>query len=119
MEQNIIMFNLSCQEIIEVPDVVAPFRIETGRFERLPVEDRFCFHCNGLVKDELHVITVCPLFQDLRDTLFAKAKDVTLQFDTLSDTDKLCFVMFSQEMVHLTATICNESLSRRRNLIYR
>ena len=24
---------------------VAPLRIETGRFERLPVEDRFCFHC--------------------------------------------------------------------------
>ena len=52
---------------------VAPLRIETGRFERLSVEDRLCFHCsgNGLVEDELHVITVCPLYQDLRDTLFA------------------------------------------------
>ena len=64
---------------------VAPLRIETGRFERLSVEDRLCFHCygGGLVEDELHVITVCPFYQDLRDTLFAKAKDVTLNFDTL------------------------------------
>ena len=36
---------------------VAPLRIETGRFERLSVEDRLCFHCygDGLVEDELHV----------------------------------------------------------------
>ena len=54
---------------------VAPLRIETGRFERLPVDQRLCFHCNGLVEDELHAIVVCQLYQDLRDTLFAVARD--------------------------------------------
>ena len=53
---------------------VAPLRIETGRFERLPVEDRRCFNCNGLVEDELHVITVCPLYQDLCDTYLLKPR---------------------------------------------
>ena len=53
---------------------VAPLRIETGRFERLPVDQRLCFHCNGLVEDELHAIVVCPLYQDLRDPLFAVAR---------------------------------------------
>ena len=37
---------------------VAPLRIETGRFERLPVDQRLCFHCNGLVENELHAIVM-------------------------------------------------------------
>ena len=53
---------------------VAPLRIETGRFERLLVDQRLCFQCNGLVGDELNAIVVCPLYQDLRDSLFAVAR---------------------------------------------
>ena len=60
---------------------VAPLIIETGRFERLPVDQRLCFHCNGLVEDELHAIVVCPLYQDLRDTLFAVATDLVADYD--------------------------------------
>ena len=64
---------------------VAPLRIETGRFERLPVDQRLCFHCNGLDEDEFHAIAVCPLYQDLRDTLFAVARGLDADFDTFSE----------------------------------
>ena len=59
---------------------VAPLIIETGRFERLPLDQRLCFHCNGLVEDEIHAIVVCSLYQDLRDSLSAVARDFRCRF---------------------------------------
>ena len=48
---------------------VAPIRLETGRYERIPVENRLCIPCNT-IESETHVICECPLYQDLRNTLF-------------------------------------------------
>ena len=45
---------------------VAPIRVETGRYERLPVSERICFHCKTCVEDELHVLIDCPLYNELR-----------------------------------------------------
>ena len=78
MEQNYANSMLSRNNSSALPKFrcgVAPLRIETGHFEHRPVHQRLCFHCNGLVQEELHVVTVCPLYKDLRDTLFAKARD--------------------------------------------
>ena len=78
---------------------VAPLRTETGRFKRLSVDQQhFCFHFNGLVEDIFHVVTVCPLL----DTLFANAIDLNSHFDTFSDIDKLCFVISSKDLIHVT-----------------
>jgi len=41
-------------------------RIETGRWSRLPRENRLC-PC-GAVQDERHVLENCPLTQQLRDS---------------------------------------------------
>ena len=79
----------------------AQLRIEIGRSERLPVDKRICFHCNGLVEDKLHIVTVCPLYQDLCDFLFAKARGLEAHFDTFSNIDKLCFVMSNRDLVHV------------------
>ena len=97
---------------------MAPLRIETGRFERLPVDQRICFHCIGLAEDELRAVTVCPIYQDFRDALFAKARGLASNFDTFSNIDKLCFVMTYKDLVHVTAKTCNEILLRRQNLVY-
>ena len=35
---------------------VAPIRLETGRYERLPVCERVCPFCNDTVENEIHVI---------------------------------------------------------------
>ena len=42
-------------------------RIETGRWSRIPQENRVC-EC-GAVQNESHILTVCPLTQHLRNTL--------------------------------------------------
>lgn len=97
---------------------VAPIRIETGRFERLPVDQRLCFQCSECIEDELHVLTECPLYQDLRDTLYIKASDIQESFNTFSNIDKLCFIMSNKDMVKISAKTCNDILSRRRNLIF-
>ena len=34
---------------------VAPIRLETGRYERLDVNDRICPICNIGIEDEMHV----------------------------------------------------------------
>jgi hypothetical protein len=54
---------------------VAPLRIETGRMERraggcLAACDRLCqICCSGAVEDEMHVLTTCRAYFDLRVTM--------------------------------------------------
>jgi hypothetical protein len=35
---------------------VALIRLETGRYENLPLDRRFCFNCEGVVEDEKYVL---------------------------------------------------------------
>ena len=71
---------------------VAPIRIETGRYERLALEDRLCTNCN-VVESEKHVICECPLYEDLRNSLFDKAKHVIQSFDFLNSEEKMIAVL--------------------------
>ena len=39
---------------------------ETGRYERLPLEERTCPMCKSiLIENEFHVLMKCPLYDDL------------------------------------------------------
>ena len=55
---------------------VAPLKIETGRYQSLPVNERICFHCDSIVEDEIHVLMCCPLYEHLRNDLFVKAESI-------------------------------------------
>ena len=68
---------------------VAPIRLETGRFENLPEEERKCFACDS-VENECHVICECPVYDDLRNFLFSKASDVIQNFNSLDSFNKMC-----------------------------
>ena len=48
---------------------VAPLKIETGRYEILYLDKRLCFNCDD-IEDEKHVLLTCPLYEDLRQSLF-------------------------------------------------
>ena len=50
----------------------APLRIETGRYEGLPVEDRKCPVCKDCVESELHALLECPLYDEFRKPLIAQ-----------------------------------------------
>ena len=43
----------------------APIRIETGRYEGVPADERFCPFCPDLVESETHVILSCNIYEDL------------------------------------------------------
>ena len=46
-------------------------RVETGRFLRIPPEDRVCLMCNsGEVEDESHFLLVCSRYEQYRQNLF-------------------------------------------------
>ena len=73
---------------------VAPIRIETGRYERLNVTDRIsniCDNHDNEIEDEKHVIMKCTLYNDLRETLFSDASDVSSDFNNFS-LEETCFV---------------------------
>ena len=51
---------------------VAPLRLETGRYERIPYDERNCFNCINVVENEEHVLLECPLYNDIRKELFSR-----------------------------------------------
>ncbi len=61
---------------------VAPLRIETGRYENKPLDQRTCYFCNT-VENEIHVIFHCNMYDDLRRDWFSKAASKKRRFFTL------------------------------------
>ena len=96
----------------------ASLRIETGRYEGLPLNERVCHNCPGIVEDELHVITNCPAYHDLRNELYHYCILNNENFMTISDIDKTCFVLNSTSIAKTTARILFLIMQRRRNMIY-
>ena len=67
---------------------VAPLKIETGRYEQIPHDQKFRLNFANKVEGELHVLTECPLYDDLRHVLYQKAADSSGTFIHLSDNEK-------------------------------
>ena len=100
---------------------VAPLRIETGRYERLDVDDRICPLCNLGVETEEHVLLTCTLYDDLREKLFAMISSHIPDFDTLSSRDKLSVILGGQNehIIRFSAKTCYDILDRRRTFLYK
>ena len=52
--------------------------IGKGRLFRtipIPAEERFCRHCVSKVEDEIHFITECPLYENIRKELLGPYTD--------------------------------------------
>ena len=42
-------------------------RIEKGRYENLPRDERKCIHCrSNMIENEYHFLLICPVYYDLR-----------------------------------------------------
>ena len=67
---------------------VVPIRVETGRYERLPLDERLRPFYNAEMEDELHVLTVCPMYTDFRDKLYTKVREHSQEFNSFSCTEK-------------------------------
>jgi hypothetical protein len=95
---------------------VAPIRIETGRYEGLPVWQRLCPFCENCIETEVHVLTQCSLYVDLRNELYEFIGSFEPQLYCMSDDQKFQMIMSStnKETVLFLAKICSQILERRK-----
>jgi hypothetical protein len=68
---------------------ILPLRIETGRWQNMPLESRLCTLCgDNCVEDEFHFLCGCKIYEDQRKKLYAKA----CQSNPLFQTTKSLFI---------------------------
>ena len=97
---------------------VAPLRLETGRFEGIPENERLCPLCGLDVETELHTILKCPKFDVLRSDLFLAACDIDVNFVNYCDVEKLVFVLNNPRIAKCAARTCCDILALRRQSLY-
>lgn len=93
-------------------------KLETGRYEGLPVDIRICLFCSqtgiNAIEKECHVLLECNLYNDLRNKIFEKVSDINPSFSNLCNADKFQFLLNSESLIRILATICFFILNRRR-----
>ncbi|MCG8048458.1 MAG: reverse transcriptase family protein, partial [Candidatus Thiodiazotropha endolucinida] len=99
---------------------VAPLRIETGRYERLQLNQRTCFHCDNCIESEEHVLLSCAMYDDIREKLFDDISQYN-NVSNLSEAEKLSVILSSnnRDVIKVCAKACHEILTRRRGFLYR
>ena len=98
---------------------VAPIRLETGRYERLPVCERLCPFCNDTVENEIHVILSWPLYNDIRLQMIEYAFLLDSNFNDFTDEQKLVFLFNNERLIEKCAKTCFKILQRRSSYLYR
>jgi len=98
---------------------VAPLRIETGRYENILRNERFCFNCKDCIENEEHVILICPLYNDLREVLFNNAVLICPSFKDFNLSDKMAFLFSNILIMKSCAKTCLKILEKRRDIVYR
>ena len=96
----------------------APLRIETGRYENLPVDQRICFYCQDAVEDEEHVIAVCPLYAEIRRQLYDKCEQINPAYSGLTDKNKMIFILSDAGIIKDSGRYLHEILNKRRSVLY-
>ncbi|KAG1932341.1 kinesin-like protein KIF13A [Pimephales promelas] len=81
--------------------------VETGRHKQSwrERELRVCLHCpDGAVEDELHFLTECSKYKNIRDAYFTQIAQIVPQFQQASPINKLSYILGEkEECVHLAA----------------
>ena len=71
-----------------------PLRIESGRWQGLPREERTCQECqSGEVEDVAHWLFECDAWGTERQPLLLSMRHIANDFDNLCDDDKLALVL--------------------------
>ena len=102
------------------PCGVAPIRLETGRYERLPLKSRTCFNCPGSIENEEHVLLLCPVYNDLRETLFTTLVHEFPDINGRTDRERLCVIFDCKQnrSIRTCAKTCFDILKLRRKSLY-
>ncbi len=85
----------------ETRSAIAKFRlsahklkIETGRYNKTPVESRLCENCiNNSIEDELHFLFNCPLYSQERAILMSYVSSECPNFSSLSVSNQFIWLL--------------------------
>ena len=66
--------------------------IETGRYHKIPRDQRKCQTCN-ILDDEIHFFLHCTKFSNHRNDLLNKIDEINDQFRSYSPTDKFIYIL--------------------------
>ena len=96
-----------------------PLLIETGRYSKVPLQNRICKLCNSnQIEDELHFLLNCEFFEDLRRPLLFKAQRCNTDFARLNNTDEFIFLMNHINLTHILAWTLFEMFKRRKQFLF-
>ena len=98
---------------------ILPLRIETGRFQDIPIEFRHCLFCNeNFIESEIHFMLYCSYYNDLRFTYFNKIREVDFYFDLLEENEKVKRLM-NEDVIKETSKFLTEAFEKRQITLYR
>ena len=96
---------------------ILPIKIETGRFRNTPLEERISELCRmNVIEDEEQFLCKCPVYDDLRHSLYRKAQDVCLDFNTYTSKEKL--ISLTKYVWRDVSTYIVNVWNRRKNILY-
>ena len=73
---------------------ILPLALETGRYYRIPIENRFCKLCqNENIEDEIHFLCCCKHFYHERLLFFTKLAETGKNIFEMSDNEKFVYIM--------------------------
>ena len=91
-----------------------PLAIETGRFRKIPLEDRLCILCNSnSIEDEKHYICVCLFYDDLRQKLYRE-----LNIDSNECLDEMFVKIMTTNKIYCLASYISNAWHKRRISMY-
>ena len=73
-------------------------RIETGRYENIPRNERICHFCtSNKIEDENHFLLDCKAYSQIRDIFFSKLETKIPDFKSLSHDTLISLLMNSSD----------------------
>ena len=86
---------------------ILPLRIETGRYEDIPIEYRFCLYCNqNCIESEFHFMLYCDKYNEIRYELFNNVRPEYPLIDIVEAEDQIKMLMSDNVIYHTATYIC-------------
>lgn len=94
---------------------VLPLNIETGRYDKTPIERRICKQCNqNAIEDEPHFVCSCPAYNNERQKLYESIKSIDTYFNNVPNA--FCYIMEHHQL--LVAKFVCKAWNMRKIAIY-
>ena len=92
--------------------------IETGRFKKVPKEQRFCPFCVNIVESEVHFLINCPTYQPLRTKLLQPIINTLPTFKYYTEVEMFLYIL-SDKYIKTTPKFIQNCMDLRSLLINR